>query len=786
LHDVWNRVLSETPLTTQPQRIGGQVSGTSEMMWNASLSESPINQTSYGIWNETPSENPIQVSKGLWNATPSESPINQTFTNHSSSTEAHASLRQGSNTEETVLPRNSIQNASLWLHEQGSSVSYSFFKPRILVGIISDSQTKAASTLRNFHRKLFQLWNDSRLCSLHEYKTKQSNESSYYTTFGDENLSYDCQIVYSFILGAYSKNTSSPYFADDVQDIPTIRLYDTPDQPVDLDTVPLSNITALDNDNIPPPYNDILEHRDGTFLNIVENMDQGKTPTFLFWASKVSSELNIPYIAKCDSDSIIDLNGLLEFLHQQLPKIPAPVGNQVATLKQPSVVAGSPILRKELNNGWFLTSTNESFWEEEYFMGAHLYYNGGFYLMSRDLAESATFAARKLEDVFPRIVSFSARKLYNIGPKYEDKPHSYLEGVEDHDAISTAEHGHYDPIFNKNDTVPSIIQWLVIPQYSRFHEHPAKTGNHWGPLLKREERAQKSKEKTNPTPTAHGSSFQSVDTHTSHPEQSRSLIVVYGATLDTVRANYRSHLHAQGINVCSGLLPQAQQQKKVCDIHYFFVVGRDDSSEDIPMENIHNISELTSINSNSSIANINDEDDVLLLNVNGTNMEGLGLSTLYFIEEQAKSGSGNDIFDLIVFCNASHIVNLQQWRDNIVSTAQYSVGKDQHKYLLIGDVRDKGRNQREFKATGCPDPVGFFKSHKSYAPHWIQLYLGSECFAFSSNLVPLWLEKASDPEIERCTEGHMGHDLTYLSYTTKATMHWMRVPNSLKFWSKLE
>jgi hypothetical protein len=811
---LWNSTLPETPIN---QNSSLQVS---DGLWSDTPSESPINQTSsmsVGLWNATPAEDPIkqnssiQVSDVPWNTTPSESPaqnssiqvsnglwnetlpegsINQTSSIQSSSTQATSSLLKGQHVEESGLSPNSAKNAisspvSL-MQEQNGSVPQQFFKPRILVGIISDSQTEAASVLRNNHRILFDLWSDSRLCSLQEFRNKNYNETSYYTAFGDENISYDCQIVYSFILAAYSKNIPSPYFADDVQDIPTLRLYDTPDQPVVLDAVPLSNKTALDDNNFSPPYGDVLKHGDGTFLNIVENMDHGKTPTFLFWASKMSRDLNIPYIAKCDSDAVLNLNGLLQFLHQELPKIPVPDENQEATFKQPSVIAGSPILRKQLHNGWFLTTTNESFWEEEYYMGAHFYYNGGFYVMSRDLAESSTHAARKLEDVIPRIFSFSDRLRYNIKSKAEDKPHAYLEGAEDHDAISTAEHGHYDHDFNKNSSVPSIIQWLFIPRYARFHDHPAKNYGQWKPIFNREQGIKRWNKNNKGSQGSDESSVRAVDTQASLLKNPRSLIVVYGATLDSVRANYRTRLHAQGINACNGLLSQAYQKEKACDIHYFFVVGRDDTVDYIPGENIHNISELRWINSNSSTPSTKYEDDVLHLNVNGTNMEGLGLSTLYFIQEQPQSGPDYDSFDLIIFCKASHIVNVQQWQDSIVSTAQYSVGKNQHKHLLIGDVRDKGRKRREFEKDRCPDPLGLFKPDKSLAPHWIQLYLGSECFAFSSSLIPLWLEKARDPEIERCTEGQMGHDLTYLSYTTNATLHWMRVPNSLKFWSEIE
>jgi Galactosyltransferase len=654
-----------------------------------------------------------------------------------------------------------------------------FLKPRILVGIVTDSITLDAQALRNRHRQLFEFWNDPRLCSLKDFRSRNWEQASFFTESNDRGRSYDCQVVYSFILAAHQENGGSSSYKSNAT---TLKLYDTPDDPLVLKTIPLSKDATMDS----IPYADVLEKGDGTFLNIIENMNQGKTATFLYWASQVSERWNIPYVAKCDSDSFLNLTTFLEFLHDDLPKIPK-TGSNGGLFKKPSVLAGSPMLRKQRDPDWWLTSTDESFWENEYFLGSHLYYNGGFYLMSRDLAEESTNESRRLEHHIRRIVNHETRKKKKM-KLWEDKPHEYLEGTEDVDAFGTAEQGHYR-MMGKQKKEPSVIDWIHIPHESVFHLHPVKVKNKlkWKALWSRENRLKKERGEVSPRGRKLLDQSDSLDDQ--QASKVKTLIVIYGATTHSEREKYRAGLYAQGKRICSGLQPlshfKQDSSSNECGIHYFFVVGRDDDGKDIPTENIHNASSLVWPGSDKSAAKAGEDGDVLVLNVQGSNAEGLGLSTLFYIQEHLQ-GSAKDVhYDLLMFAKASHMINIQQWLNNIVSTAQYSVGNGQQTHLLIGDVRDKGKNKREFINTVCENPLGAFKYHKHHSPHQMQLYLGSDCFAFSSSLVSLWLDQARNPDVGRCTEGQLGHDLTYLSHFSGAILHWMRVPKTLHFWSKL-
>lgn len=653
-----------------------------------------------------------------------------------------------------------------------------FYKPRVLVGIVSDSISFDSQTLRNRHRQLFSLWNDPRLCSLNEFRSRSWEQKTFFESGLETDLDYDCQIVYSFVLAAHQQNGESSSFQNNAT---TLKLYDTPEQPLVLK--PLTHSLSTNTDNI--PFGDVLDHEDGTFLNIVENMNRGKTATFLFWASEMSKQWNIPYVAKCDSDSFLNLTAFLNFIHQDLPMVPK-TGNKYGSLKQPSVFAGSPMLRKQRDPNWWLTSTDDAFWEKEYFLGSHLYYNGGFYLMSRDLAESSTSESRRLEHHVRRIVNHETRRKNKMN-LWEDQPHEYLEGTEDADAFGTAEHGHYRLKMDNPDDAPTVIQWMNIPHESVFHLHPVKVKNKlkWKALWAREKRYLKDKSQTIPSNPAVADSVKS-DNHNVGPSTVKTLIVIYGANTHSDREKYRDGLYEQGKRVCKGLRPLSDSiSRSECDIHYIFAVGRSDGGIDIPKENINDVSTLVWSDSTTT-KEAEEIDDVLFLNVQGTNLEGVGLSTLFYIDQKLQGRTREDRYDLIVFAEASHMVNVQKWQNNIVSTAQYSVKNGRQINLLIGDVRDKGKNRREFISSICQNPLGAFKYHKHHSPHQMQLYLGSDCFALSSSVVSLWLEQAKNPHVGRCTEGHLGHDLTYLSHFAGTKLHWMRVPKSLQFWSKLD
>jgi hypothetical protein len=110
----------------------------------------------------------------------------------------------------------------------------------------------------------------------------------------------ECGIVYTFVVGAHNASSGvPPYLLDDLRSLV-------------LDSIPLM-----------PRFKDV-NNTDVTILNIQENMYDGKTPTFLYWASQTAKKLNIHCVVKCDSDALLRLSALLMFLHRELPWNPSP------------------------------------------------------------------------------------------------------------------------------------------------------------------------------------------------------------------------------------------------------------------------------------------------------------------------------------------------------------------------------------------------------------------------------------------------------------------------------
>ncbi|KAL3921447.1 MAG: hypothetical protein SGILL_002741, partial [Bacillariaceae sp.] len=321
-------------------------------------------------------------------------------------------------------------NASTQLLPESSTLQY--YTPRVLIGILSDSQTETASEMRQRQREVFQYWkDDTRICSMQQFLSNQEvlGKDNIYMTRDQigQNQQNDCQVVYVFVLGAYS-NSTSPHFIQTVEGvsterlIPTVRLYDTPDQPLTLDHIPVSNQdNPIDAGASSPPYQDVVDNNDGIFLNIIENLNLGKTPTFLYWANKLSMQWKIPYIVKCDTDVFIRMDRMIEMLQQDLPPIPV-ITEKNTNIKQPSVMAGELFLKPR---GKWLQSLDESFYKSQYFMGQKYFFFGGFYLMSQDLVEVATKEARLYHNVIPTLIN---------GKDPRKGPHGYIGGIEDHDS----------------------------------------------------------------------------------------------------------------------------------------------------------------------------------------------------------------------------------------------------------------------------------------------------------------------------------------------------------------
>jgi hypothetical protein len=149
---------------------------------------------------------------------------------------------------------------------------------RILMGIFTMGNSYVDLEYRTLFRRLFR--------ANHPFKNAICSLS---------NVTDDCEFIYSFVVGANPEASSQ--FINGSSD----RDYIFVDRTATLIDLP-----------------DAFEG-DFTKLNIRENMDLGKSPTWFSYASHLSDPLGIDYIGKLDTDTILKLDGILGFVRTHLP-----------------------------------------------------------------------------------------------------------------------------------------------------------------------------------------------------------------------------------------------------------------------------------------------------------------------------------------------------------------------------------------------------------------------------------------------------------------------------------
>lgn len=254
---------------------------------------------------------------------------------------------------------------------------------------------------RKRHRKLFDLWDDPRVCSLPDFKKKSMEERDV------------CELIYTFVVGG--NPDASPELVDDSRPMTATR--------------PIQGKS--------PDLND----PDMTLLNIKENMNEGKSQTWLKHGAEVAEQYGLDYVVKCDADAMLHLHEFFTFAYKHLP--PAPYNTHV--------YAGA--LRDKAYWPRHKTEEERIRFESYFgnnFEGVHLYVAGQLYIMSTDLAKA-------------------------IGTEALANKCSYCEGHEDHDISAMAFHS------------PEPIKLLVIGRKQRFWEHPVKGEPRWKRILAREQ-----------------------------------------------------------------------------------------------------------------------------------------------------------------------------------------------------------------------------------------------------------------------------------------------------------
>jgi hypothetical protein len=285
-------------------------------------------------------------------------------------------------------------------HTHGSDVSSVPGKPepvahqnhraRILLGIFT-ADFREERRYRKKLRDLFQL--HPRVCTLTDFTAADSLHAS--------SLSSSCEIIYTFVAGG------------------------NPNGPSELVDGSLPMLAGRPVASHSTDFND----SDMTLLNIRENMNQGKSQTWLKYAAQILEAYDIDYVAKSDTDTLLFLDKMTDFMDENLP--PAPynrniLAGSVADKWWWEQALHSP--EKEASEGYFI---------EKYGKDLHLYVEGQIYIMSRDLAD---FVAKEAAQ-------------HTL---------SYREGHEDHDISAMAFHS------------SKPIKLIIIALEQRFWQHRVK------------------------------------------------------------------------------------------------------------------------------------------------------------------------------------------------------------------------------------------------------------------------------------------------------------------------
>mmetsp|Transcript_21277 Transcript_21277/g.31508 ORF Transcript_21277/g.31508 Transcript_21277/m.31508 type:complete len:349 (+) Transcript_21277:86-1132(+) len=152
-------------------------------------------------------------------------------------------------------------------------------KTSMLIGIFSTTGSKY-SHRRDYIRDTFLGQDEPRLCTIQEF-IRQTEESPQKRV---------CQVAYTFVIGAGGH-----------------------DRPTDHDD---NEPLTVDNDQFGNSEDDC------TYLNVMENMEDGKSPTYLKFGANIANQYGIDYITKMDDDTVLTHKNFFDWIDSDLPPTP--------------------------------------------------------------------------------------------------------------------------------------------------------------------------------------------------------------------------------------------------------------------------------------------------------------------------------------------------------------------------------------------------------------------------------------------------------------------------------
>jgi len=173
----------------------------------------------------------------------------------------------------------------------------------MLLGIFSTilEPEKEAETRQMIRDTYLSYNNDSRVCSLQDYMRLRDNNTESANT---------CKVVYTFVIGGREEGPSDHYRSK---------------EPLTIDPALFKNI----------------HESDVTYLNIKENMNEGKTTTWFKYCASLFEEYGFDYSAKADEDTMINMPHFLDFIITDLAPYPYNVrifgGNFIRNARQTRV-----------------------------------------------------------------------------------------------------------------------------------------------------------------------------------------------------------------------------------------------------------------------------------------------------------------------------------------------------------------------------------------------------------------------------------------------------------------
>ncbi|KAL7573761.1 hypothetical protein ACA910_007791 [Epithemia clementina (nom. ined.)] len=321
---------------------------------------------------------------------------------------------------------------------------------RVLLGIFTAAK-RGELKARMHYRKLFQLfytYENRRVCSL-------AKALLYQQQAGEPGWT-DCELVYTFVLGGNQSaaNETNPMSSMPATILPS-RAMAVQKQNAKNALQPFQLLFDMgDGNNWTGYFPTDYDRLDMTFLNIAENMNHGKSPSWFYYAHGLVDRLRLDYVAKCDSDTVVDLKRYFHFATKKLP--PAPWnqaiyagkvmdklwwGNDEEHWKGRKSLKQYTAQERHLHES--MVERYSSFLPKHLQSTAtlHLYMAGQFYLLSTDLVQSV------------------AEQLAN--PQHI----LYTEGdAEDHDISSMI-------YFHQRRAIQLV---MLSPQDDQFWEHPFK------------------------------------------------------------------------------------------------------------------------------------------------------------------------------------------------------------------------------------------------------------------------------------------------------------------------